>query len=94
VIVEERPQVLERNGPFELPLVEVPQLSLILHPEFPAKPSHKPTVLVRQHLFDNEPEHVYRNVLLLIFFGLLFTGDDNFELSGSRETVFVGLGFC
>jgi len=86
VIVEVRPQVLESYRMYGSLRVEVPQLSFIFHLEFPAKPSHKPTVLVRQHLFDNEPERVHIAVLLLIFLGLLFTGDGNF-----RETVFLGL---
>jgi hypothetical protein len=88
--VEQRPQVLERNRQFGSLRVGIPQLSLIC-PEFNAKPSHKPAVLVRVHFVDNEPERVSRNVLLDIFLGLLLTGDDNFELSGSRETVFLGL---
>lgn len=84
-IVDERPQVLERNRMSGLLRVEVPQQSHI-SPEFDAKPSHKPAVLVRQHFFDNELERVYIAVLLLIFLGLLFTRDGSF-----RETVCFGL---
>ena len=72
VEIEERSEILERDRPFELFLIEAPEFSSAGHPELQAIFVEEGLVPLGEELFDNKLEGVAIHVLPLIFLGFLY----------------------